>query len=720
MPLGINNQDLFTNAQFQQFVEFAQTSKAGSIAQTTTAPLVPDGKPHSIAGTTENWFSKLIRSSAAKEANNYTRTIFRDSIAKMFGGENNIPDSVKDAMKMADYDKGKPLTARRILAVKAAIDQVADKMNSGLQECVNKYSKSKNLEQIRPLLEKAFTACNGNADAMDIVKAHISKIVYTGTSDLRTTEQVQEKVDALVANLNELKTATKKNPGIYAAGKDLLMDIGKALPKGVLTKLAQAANELPVDSLRKLSGSTSGMAMHKTLMQLYKTLNKAMVSSGAEKLMEGAEELQPARQFLVTAMLSRVSKSALGKIRGAIGSDTTKILTGFYNRTCSKGHSTIFENETNDLQLAVDNVGDIGKSYLSMLNNGVNFNMRRFNPADQPTSVLEQEGQLFLGDIGGEDLVADTISMAKDLIAANVEQCIDQTVTGSGKGAETFKQLLRNKLDGAIEPGQKLGACLSTNANAMMNWNICGEMKKIVTGQECQFKKDIYRGTNVTLSDGKNTFKLTMKFETARDELAQFVTGDPKATYEGLTEAEDKTKVHLLMALLSQETEKAAQLGTQIALEPRESDEAFGEWFISDQQSRSYTVEKRSDGGIELHYVMDNPLTDIKDNTTNNGLNDEITVGEGSKHTCKLDYTLKGAEFNRLAKLDFGKFDDSEGAAFFREKEDMPDGTRQFHENKLERTVDTFAQEFKVNADCKMDISMILQPSDEELIAAQQ
>ncbi|MBQ4480124.1 MAG: hypothetical protein II943_05760, partial [Victivallales bacterium] len=108
MPLGINNQDLFTNAQFQQFVEFAQTSKAGSIAQTTTAPLVPDGKPHSITGTTENWFSKLIRSSAAKEANNYTRTIFRDSIAKLFGGENNIPDSVKDAMKMADYDKGKP------------------------------------------------------------------------------------------------------------------------------------------------------------------------------------------------------------------------------------------------------------------------------------------------------------------------------------------------------------------------------------------------------------------------------------------------------------------------------------------------------------------------------------------------------------------------------------------------------------------------------------
>ena len=40
----------------------------------------------------------------------------------MFGGENRVPESVKKAMLMEDYDKGKPLTARRILAIKAAVD----------------------------------------------------------------------------------------------------------------------------------------------------------------------------------------------------------------------------------------------------------------------------------------------------------------------------------------------------------------------------------------------------------------------------------------------------------------------------------------------------------------------------------------------------------------------------------------------------------------------
>jgi hypothetical protein len=49
------------------------------------------------------------------------RSLFRQAIRDMFGGENGIPQSVKDAMLLKDYDKGKPLTARRIMAVTRAI-----------------------------------------------------------------------------------------------------------------------------------------------------------------------------------------------------------------------------------------------------------------------------------------------------------------------------------------------------------------------------------------------------------------------------------------------------------------------------------------------------------------------------------------------------------------------------------------------------------------------
>lgn len=76
-------------------------------------------------------FSALFRSRANKEANDTTRELFRSAVAEMFGGEDNVPESVRAAMKMEDYGKGKPLTARRILTVKAAVDAAIGDLDYG-------------------------------------------------------------------------------------------------------------------------------------------------------------------------------------------------------------------------------------------------------------------------------------------------------------------------------------------------------------------------------------------------------------------------------------------------------------------------------------------------------------------------------------------------------------------------------------------------------------
>lgn len=68
---------------------------------------------------------KLFRADNLQRENNMARKLFRQSVVEIFGGESKIPKSVKDAMRLKDYDQGKPLTVRRILAVKAAIDVYA-------------------------------------------------------------------------------------------------------------------------------------------------------------------------------------------------------------------------------------------------------------------------------------------------------------------------------------------------------------------------------------------------------------------------------------------------------------------------------------------------------------------------------------------------------------------------------------------------------------------
>ena len=116
--------------QFERFVEFAQERvKAGketAIARTGEVR-IGKGTPleeRAIYSTDKTDFvgMTILRTKDAKAANDEVRELFRKSIAEMFGGEGNIPDSVKDAMLLKDYGSGKPLTARRILEVNNAIE----------------------------------------------------------------------------------------------------------------------------------------------------------------------------------------------------------------------------------------------------------------------------------------------------------------------------------------------------------------------------------------------------------------------------------------------------------------------------------------------------------------------------------------------------------------------------------------------------------------------
>ena len=737
MPLNINGY----NDTFKAFADFAMQAKRGStIAQiggekNAVAGSGPLAGRTIVAKTAFDFVGNVGRRQESRDVNNDVRDLFKQAIADLFHGESNIPMSVLDAMKLADFGKGKPLSARRILAVKAAIDQVAgapdkgadaaggidEKIESAVTTCMKKFGKKSNAKA-EPLVRVALEACNGDADVMEIVTKNINnKILYTGNMDFRSEEDIRQKVGDIAANLEELKAASNGNPAVVAAGKAFLMLFGgKALPPGTCTKIVEAAAKIPIDQIRDLSASSSARTVHKAVADLNGAINEAMLSSGVAKMMDGPQEISPVRDFMISVLMTRCNQVALRNIHDALNSNSSRQLLAFY-RECTTEDFHQLDGQSEDIRKGAESVAEEFRHTFAGLGVAVTANINRMNPSQPKGEIIAAiEDNLDMRAVGGDKMVSDIVSAAEAYNAKRTDDYINATVTGSGQGAEVMKNLLRAKLGNASKPEEKLGKSLAANANAMMNWNICGEMKKIVTGKECQFKADIYRGTNVTLKNGKNSFKLTMKFETARDELAQFVTGDANATYEGLTKAEDKNKVHLLMALVSQETEKAAQMGSEIAIEPRESDQAFGEWFKHDGQSRSYTVEMRHDGGIALHYVMDNEITDIKDNTTNDGLNDEITVGAGSRWKCTLDYTLKGDEFNRLAKLDFSKFDDSEGKAFFEEKEDMPDGTRQGHANKLEGTVDKFAQEFKVKAEeCMMDFTMNLMPTEEEEIAAQ-
>ena len=110
--------------QFERFVSFAQAQASeGTVAKFASAPM--NGMTVSVVSFDDarTGFAAGLRRQAEKDLNNSVRDLFFESVSEIFGGRDHIPANVLDALVTSDFSgSGKPLTARRILAVKRAVD----------------------------------------------------------------------------------------------------------------------------------------------------------------------------------------------------------------------------------------------------------------------------------------------------------------------------------------------------------------------------------------------------------------------------------------------------------------------------------------------------------------------------------------------------------------------------------------------------------------------
>jgi len=196
------------NEQYSKFVQFAvqqnQAGNAKAIAR-DGGQVANDGQfaGHTITAATGDKVAPLWRSRSNKDANNTTRSLFRQAIYDLFGGEANIPQNVRNAMRMKDYDQGKPLTARRILIVKAEIDKIIS-ANATVNTNIARNISNGNLDQLpQDMQEGLASLVNHLRDvfgaAVVPVGQTIDKIVRgvhvsSGINDLANAAKAQGRV----------------------------------------------------------------------------------------------------------------------------------------------------------------------------------------------------------------------------------------------------------------------------------------------------------------------------------------------------------------------------------------------------------------------------------------------------------------------------------------------------------------------------------------------
>ena len=174
-----------------------------------------------------------------------------------------------------------------------------------------------------------------------------------------------------------------------------------------------------------------------------------------------------------------------------------------------------------------------------------------------------------------------------------------------------------------------------------------------------QFERDRgvgQMGIYVAGSKGRRN-KIAPDFETARDQLVQFITGNDDQTFETATESVRK-RTGLLMSVLTQFNASATTTAFQNAIARQGLTYQYtGNSQAANDKPMDYTLDKTPDGDIKITLSNSNGVGAILLSDKDGNVVTHMMDGATSCCTVNLVITIPDANFRKLAGADWAKFD---------------------------------------------------------------
>ena len=182
------------------------------------------------------------------------------------------------------------------------------------------------------LIFKAFDVASADPDLVPIVGDLMSLIIRKDNAQLRTPEEVAQRVQALLANVRELRAAANGDANALREGLILINRLGgKAMPQGLITSMLRVVKDVPINAIKGFKANSNGLALHKAIMQFTTSVEQAFRQSGAAQSLRSAPEQIPCREFICSALLHRVSVPTLRTIHTTLHGEKGKKLLRIYD-----------------------------------------------------------------------------------------------------------------------------------------------------------------------------------------------------------------------------------------------------------------------------------------------------------------------------------------------------------------------------------------------------
>lgn len=655
---------LTIDAQYLQFVQFAQQQDnaidSNEIARAGAEGGLLGGR--TIVAATGDGLRKLKRSNENRRENDAARALFRQSIVNMFGSEGNIPESVRQAMRLQDYGAGRPLTARRIMAVKAAMDVYVRravvafdqaKANAGALYTgrMGAQRPQEERDRIDGLLSTAVYAAVRDEDALGLVVSLGRQIVRRGDGALRTPDQVKERVAGLVANCEELRSAAGGNPEILRAGRAFLLQLGgKPLPDGMVRSLVRLVMKQRIDRIRGLSPASSIPQLHDAVKQLIGNIHKGMSAPGVTDALPDWEQKNALRVFLTALQLARCSDAAARNVK-ALLDDKGALLD------CLYGAANRAEFDHDDLPAGrVDHVRELGLEYFQRLEALYHAAQERIGVPEEQIRMFDPVRDLDYGNEDNIEVLQDFVDLGADVAEQQRADFLKDAVAGAGRGAAKVRGAFGRFLPpDAFEPKRLFKEAREANIRGMVNLSFCRNAKAMAGNiSNSRFRDDLILGLRVKLPDGRTL--PNANFDEALDMLASFLTRGGKTTYAALDQSE-KNRLAVLVSLLSHDAADIGRNGGLTALDPHGRTPPI----VSDGEDakREFSLSIDPNGNLEVVCKTEQTIEHLGVRNEQGRL-ENVAPRAGSRIEAHYSVRISAGELDRLAGVDFSKFDDSQ------------------------------------------------------------
>lgn len=205
-------------------------------------------------------------------------------------------------------------------------------------------------------------------------------------------------------------------------------------------------------------------------------------------------------------------------------------------------------------------------------------------------------------------------------------------------------------------PGAAMHAKIDAGVKSMLSGSFAGEMGRIATNAGgLFFDKDIVRGMQITLPDGT---RVANDAAVARDQLAQLVTGNSRATFATLSPA-DRTKANVFVALLMQQTETSVERGVPMSLSHVRDNMAYTAVAGGNMPpTRAFHISGSPSEGFTIHHQGTYPAA-ILMYDDEKGDSQTLMMQDGKRINCfyEMEIRISAASLDKVAAEDWSQYD---------------------------------------------------------------